>query len=109
MKKINIGRKYLNMERDLGAAYQLYFNFVNNSPLTSFDEWLKQNYYFTNTQKVSLPSSSSLQTERAVSSPTYYTIPGTSVETRETQENTNTQAGTNELSAPEKKKRRTLV
>ena len=52
MKKINIGRKYLNMERDLGAAYQLYFNFVNNSPLTSFDEWLKQNYYFTNTQNV---------------------------------------------------------
>ena len=93
------------MERNLGAAYQLYLNSVNNSPLTSFDEWLKQNYYFTNTQKVSLPSSSSLQTERAVSSPTYYTIPGTSVETRETQENTNTQAGTNELSAPEKKKR----
>ena len=46
-----------------------------------------------------------MQTERAVSSPTYYTIPGTSVETRETQENTSTQAGTNELSAPEKKKR----
>ena len=52
MKKINIGRKYLNMERDLGAAYQLYFNSVNNSPLTSFDEWLKQNYSFTNTQNV---------------------------------------------------------
>ena len=46
-----------------------------------------------------------MQTERAVSSPTYYTIPGTSVETRETQKNTNTQAGTNERSAPEKKKR----
>ena len=43
--------------------------------------------------------------ERAVSSPTYYTIPGTSVETRETQENTSTQAGTNKLPAPEKKKR----
>ena len=43
--------------------------------------------------------------QRAVSSPTYYAIPGTSVETRETQENTNTQAGFNELSAPEKKKR----
>ena len=75
---------------------------MNNSPLTSFDEWLKQNYYFTNTQKVNLASSSSLQT--AVSSPTYFAIPVT-VETRETQENTSTQAGTNELSAPEKKKR----
>ena len=40
------------MERNLGAAYQLYLNSVNNSPLTSFDEWLKQNYYFTNTQNV---------------------------------------------------------
>ena len=90
------------MERNLGAAYQLYLNSVNNSPLTSFDEWLKQNYYFTNTQKVNLASSSSLQT--AVSSPTYFAIPVT-VETRETQENTSTQAGTNELSAPEKKKR----
>ena len=46
-----------------------------------------------------------MQTERAVSSPIDYTIPGTSVEVRETQENTSTQAGTNELSAPEKKKR----
>ena len=46
-----------------------------------------------------------MQTERAVSSPTNYTIPGTSVETRETQENTSTQAGTNELPAPEEKKR----
>ena len=45
------------------------------------------------------------ETERAVSSATYYTIPGTSVEARETQENTSTQAGTNKLSAPEKKKR----
>ena len=93
------------MERNLGAAYQLYWNSVNNSPLTSFDEWLKQNYYFTNTLKVNLPSSSSLQKERAVSSPTYYAIPGTSVETRETQENTSTQASTNELSTSEKKKR----
>ena len=42
--------------------------------------------------------------QTAVSSPTYFAIPGT-VETRETQENTSTQAGTNELSAPEKKKR----
>ena len=93
------------MERNLGAAYQLYLNSVNTSPLASFDHWLKQNCYFTNTQKVNLPSSSSLQTERAVSSPTYI-IPGTSVvDTRETQENTSTQAGTNELSAPEKKKR----
>ena len=40
------------MERNLGAAYQLYWNSVNISPLTSFDEWLKQNYYFTNTQNV---------------------------------------------------------
>ena len=78
---------------------------MNNSPLTSFDEWLKQNYYFTNTQKVSLPCSSRLQTERAVSSPTYCTSPGTSLETRETREHRNTQAGTNELSAPEKKRR----
>ena len=46
-----------------------------------------------------------MQTERAVSSPTYYTIPGTSVEIRETQENASTQPGTNELSAPEKKKK----
>ena len=98
------------MERNLGAAHQLYVNSVsNNSPLTSFEEWLKHNYYFTNTQKVNLPSSSSLQTERAVSSLKYYTIPGTSVETKETQENTCTQAGTNELSAPEKKEKRTLV
>ena len=81
------------MERNLGAGYQLYLNSVNNSPLSSFDEWFKQNYYFINAQKVNLPSSSSLQTERAVSSPTYYTSPGTSVETRETQENTSTQAG----------------
>ena len=48
-----------------------------------------------------------MQTERAVSSPTYHTIPGTSVETRDTQANSGTQADTNELSAPapEKKKR----
>ena len=46
-----------------------------------------------------------MQTERAVSSPTYYTVPGTSVEIRETQENASTQPGTNELSAPEKKKK----
>ena len=56
-------------------------------------------------QKVNLPSSSSLQTERAVSSQTYCTIPGTSIETRDTQENTSIQADTNELSAPELKKR----
>ena len=43
MKK-NIRGKYLDMERILGAAYQLYLNSVNNSPLTSFDEWLKRNY-----------------------------------------------------------------
>ena len=79
---------------------------MNTSPLTSFDDLLKQNCYFTNTQKINLPSSSSLQTERAVSSPTYHIIPGTSVvDTRETQENTSTQAGTNELPAPEEKKR----
>ena len=29
------------------TPYQLYLNSVNNSPLTSFDEWFKQNYYFT--------------------------------------------------------------
>ena len=93
------------MKQNLGVVDQLYLNSVNNnSPLTSFDEWLKQNYYFTNTQKVNLPSSSSLQTERAVSSPTYYTIPGPSVETRETQENTSTQAGTNELQHQKKRK-----
>ena len=57
-------------------------------------------------QKVNLPSSSSLQTEKVVSSPKYYTIPGASVETRETQENTITQADTNALlSLPERKKR----
>ena len=43
MKK-NIRRKYLNMEGVLGAAYQLYLNSVNNSPLISFDEITKQNY-----------------------------------------------------------------
>ena len=42
---------------------------------------------------------------KQISCPTYYTIPGTSIETRDTQENTSTQADTNELSAPEKKKR----
>ena len=97
------------MEQNLGAAYQLYLNFVNNSPLTSFDEWLKQNYSFTNTQKGNLSSSSSLQTEKAVSSPTFYTIPETLVETRKAQEHTSIQERTNELSAPEKKKKRTLV
>ena len=35
---------YLNMEGILGAAYQLYLNSVNNSPLTSFDKCLKRNY-----------------------------------------------------------------
>ena len=44
MKKKDIRRKYLNMEGILGAAHQLYLNSVNNSPLTSFDERLKQNY-----------------------------------------------------------------
>ena len=48
MKKTNnIRRKYLNMEVDLGAVYQFYLNSMNNSPVTSFGEWLKQNYYFT--------------------------------------------------------------
>ena len=42
---------------------------------------------------------------KQISCPTYYTIPRTSIETRDTQENTSTQADTNELSAPEKKKR----
>ena len=48
-----------------------------------------------------------MQTERAVSSPIYYTIPGTSIETRDTQESTGTQVDTNDLSASaaEKKKR----
>ena len=101
MKKINTRRKYLNMEGNLGAAFQLYLNSLNNAALTSFDEWLKQNYY--------LPSSSSLQTGRAVSGPTCYTIPGTLIETRYTQENRNTQPETNELSAPERKEKRTLV
>ena len=82
MKKINIRRKSLNMEGNLGAAYQLYLHSLNNSPLTSFDEWLKQNYSFTNIQKVNLPSNSSLQTERAVSSQTYCIIPGTLIEPR---------------------------
>ena len=42
-EKINIRRKYLNMERNLGVAYQLYLNSVNNnSPLTSFDEGLNK-------------------------------------------------------------------
>ena len=45
-----------------------------------------------------------MQTERAVSSQTYWSIPGTSIETRDMQENTSTQADTNELWAPEKKK-----
>ena len=109
MKKINTRRKYLNMEGNLGAAFQLYLNSLNNAALTSFDEWLKQNYYFTNMQEVNLPSSSSLQTGRAVSGPTYYTIPGTLIETRYIQENRNTQPETNELSAPEGKEKRTLV
>ena len=56
-------------------------------------------------QKVNLSSSSSLQTERAVSCQICWTIPGTSVETRDTQENTSTLADANELSAPEKRKR----
>ena len=46
----NSRRKFLNMERNFGAAYQLYLNSLNNSPLMGFDEWLKQNYYFTNMQ-----------------------------------------------------------
>ena len=58
------------MKGNLGAAYQLYLHSMNNSPLTSFGEWLKQNYYFTSMQKVKFPSSLSLQTERAISSPT---------------------------------------
>ena len=96
------------MEQNLAAAYQLYLKSLNNLLLTKFDEWLKQNYYFTNQQKVSLSSSSSFKKERAVSSPTYYKIPGTSIETRYIQENTSTQADTKGLSAPEKKKK-TLV
>ena len=59
-------------------------------------------------EKVNLPSSASLQKqfqEKAVSSSTYYAIPGTSVETREPQGNTSTQVGTSELSAPEKRKK----
>ena len=92
------------MEGNLGAVYQLYLLSLNNSPLTSFDEWLKQSYCFTNMQKVNLPSRSSLETERAVSSQTHCTVPGTSIETRNTQEKTSTQADTNEQSAPEKKK-----
>ena len=56
-------------------------------------------------QKLNLPSSSSLQTEKVVSSPKYYTIPGASVETRETQENTIPQSDTNALPLPERKKR----
>ena len=93
------------MERNLGAAYQLYLNSVsNNSPLTSFEELFKHNYYFTNTQNVNLPSSSSLQIERAVSSLTYYIISGTSVETRETQENTSTQADTKYCQHQKKRK-----
>ena len=60
-------------------------------------------------QEVNLPSSSSLQAGRAVLGPTYYTIPGTLIETRYTQENRNTQAETNELSEPERKEKRTLV
>ena len=51
------------MEGNLGATYQLYLNSLNNSPLTSFDGWLKQNYYVTNMQKVNLPSSSSVGDE----------------------------------------------
>ena len=91
------------MDGSLGAAYQLYLNSLNNSPLASFDEWLKQNFYFTNMQKVNLPSNSSLQTERAFLSQRYCTIPETSIETRDTQENTSTLADTNELSPPEKR------
>ena len=56
----NIRRKYLNLEGNLEATYRFYLNSLNNSPLTSFDEWLKQNYYFTNMQEVNLPSSSSV-------------------------------------------------
>ena len=41
--KINIRRKYLNIERNLGAVNQIYLNSVNNSPLTRFGEWFKQN------------------------------------------------------------------
>ena len=63
MNKFNIKRKYLNVEGNLEAAYQLYLNSLNSSPFTSFDEWLKQNYYFTNMQKVNLPSSSRMGEE----------------------------------------------
>ena len=42
-------------------------------------------------------------TKIAVPSPTYCTIPRTSIETRDMQENTSTQADTNELLAPEKR------
>ena len=32
------------MKGNLGAVYQPYLNSVNNSPLSSFDEFLKQNH-----------------------------------------------------------------
>ena len=48
------------MKGNLRATYRLYLNSLNNSPLKSFDEWLKQNYYFTNMQEINLPSSSSM-------------------------------------------------
>ena len=38
--------------------YQLDLNSLDKSPITTFDEWLKQNYYFTNMQKGNLPGSS---------------------------------------------------
>ena len=40
------------MGGNLGAAYQLYLNSMIKSPLTSFDEWIKQDYYFATMQKV---------------------------------------------------------
>ena len=42
---------------------KLNLNSLNNAPLTSFDEWLKQNYCFTNMQKVNVRSSSSMGDE----------------------------------------------
>ena len=42
------------MEGNLGAAYQLYLNSMIKSQRSSFDEWVKQNYCFTNVQKVNL-------------------------------------------------------
>ena len=51
------------MEENLGAAYQLYLNSLNNLPPTNFNELRKQNYYDTNIQKVNLPDSSNVGEE----------------------------------------------